>query len=90
VLVAGGAVVVAGLAGGAGFGVGSDGAQGGVEGGEPGQAQVFPGVAGCPGRFGGVGVAEQPQPAVGQGADAESAGWAEGDEDLRPGSPPTC
>ena len=36
VLVARGAVVVAGLAGGVGFGGGADGAQAGVEGGEPG------------------------------------------------------
>ena len=38
VLVPRGAVVVAGLAGGVGFGVGADGAQAGVEGAEPGQA----------------------------------------------------
>ena len=38
-LVPPGAVVVAGLAGGGGFGVGAAGAQGGVEGAEPGQAE---------------------------------------------------
>jgi hypothetical protein len=57
---AGGAVVVARLAGGLRFGGGVDGAQAGVEGSAPGQAQVFPGVAGCPGGLSGVGVAEQP------------------------------
>jgi hypothetical protein len=87
VLMAGGAVVVARLAGGLGFGGGADGAQAGVEGSAPGPAQVLPGVAGGPGGLSGVGVAEQPQPSVGQGPDAGSAGRAEGGECLVPGGP---
>ena len=41
-LVPGGTIVVAGLAGGVSFGVGADNAEGGVEGAEPGQPQLFP------------------------------------------------
>ena len=67
VLMAGGAVVIASLSGGIGFSIGTDSAQGGVEGAEPGEPQLFSDVAGCQGGLGGVGVAEQPQPAVGQG-----------------------
>jgi hypothetical protein len=40
-----GAVVVADLVGGLGFGVGADGAQGGVEGAEPRETQLFPDVS---------------------------------------------
>ena len=82
-----GAVVVAGLAGGVGFGVGADGAQVGVEGAEPGQPQLLADVAGCPGGLGGVGVAEQPQPPVGHGPDVGPVGRAEGGEGLVPGGP---
>jgi hypothetical protein len=56
-LVPRGAVILAGLAGSGCFGVGPDGGQGGVEGAEPGQPQLFPGVRGRPGGFGCVGVA---------------------------------
>ena len=59
-LVPGGAVVVAGLAGGVGFGVGADNAKGGVEGAELGQPQLFSDVAGCPGGLGGVAVTQEP------------------------------
>ena len=85
VLVTCGAVVVAGLAGGLGFGVGADGAQGGVEGAEPGEPELFSDVTGCPGGLGGVAVGEQPQPPVGHGTDLRPACWAEGDEGLVPG-----
>jgi hypothetical protein len=60
VLVADGAVVVAGLAGGVCLGVGADNAEGGVEGAKPGQPQLFADVAGCPGGLGGVAVAQEP------------------------------
>ena len=70
-----------------GFGVGADGTQGGVEGAEPGQPQFLSDMAGCPGGLGGVGVAEQPQLAVGHGPDAGAAGRAEGGEGLVPGGP---
>ena len=60
VLVPGGAVMVTGLAGGVSFGVGADSAEGGVEGAEPGQPQLFADVAGCPGGLGGVAVAGEP------------------------------
>ena len=83
----GGAIVVAGLAGGLGFGVGADNAEGGVEGAEPGQTQLFADVAGRPGGLGRVDVAEQPQPSVGQGADAGSGGRADGEEGFVPGGP---
>ena len=80
-----GAVVVAGLAGGVGFGGGADGAQVGVGRAEPGQPQFPADVAGRPGGLGGVGVADQPQPAVGHGADVRPVGRAEGEEGLVPG-----
>jgi hypothetical protein len=41
----------------------------------------------CPGGLGGVGVAEQPQLAVGHGPDAGAADRAEGGEGLVPGGP---
>ena len=82
-----GAVVVAGLAGGLRLRRRADRAQAGVEGAEPGQSQFLSDVAGCPGGLGGVGVAEQPQPAVGHGADVWAVGWAEGGEGLVPGGP---
>ena len=69
-LVPPGTVLIAGLTGGGSFGVGAEGAQGSVEGAEPGQAQFLSDVAGCPGSLGGVGVAEQPQPPVRHGTDA--------------------
>ena len=79
--------VVTGLAGSGGFGVRTDGAHGGVEGAEAGKSEFFADVAGCPGGFGGVGVADQPQPSVGHGWDVGGAGRAEGGERLMPGGP---
>ena len=73
-----GAGVVARLAGCGCFGVSSDGAEPGVEGSEPGLPQFLPDVAGRPGGLGRVGVADQPQPAVGHGTDVGPVGRAEG------------
>ena len=56
----GGTIVVAGLAGGVSFGVAADNAEGGVEGAEPGQPQLFADVLGHPGGLGGVAVADEP------------------------------
>ena len=50
-----------------------------------GTAAVPADVAGCPGGFGGVGVAEQPQPAVGHGAEVRSVDRAEGGQGPMPG-----
>ena len=86
-LVPPGARMVAGLAGGVGFGGGADGAQVGVGRAEPGQPQFPADVAGCPGGLGGVGVADQPQSAVGHGTDVRPVGRAEGEERLVPGGP---
>src|SRR5205085_1573030 len=68
-----------------GFGVGADSAQGGVEGAEPRETQLFPDVTWCPGGLGGVGVAEQPQPRVGYGPDVGPGCCAEGEVCLVPG-----
>ena len=82
-----GAVVVAGLAGRIGLGVGAERAKGGVKGAEPGQPQLFPGMAGCPGGLRRVGVADQPQPPVGHGPDVGLVGRAEDREGFVPGGP---
>ena len=82
-----GMVVVGDLAGGLGFGVGADSTQGGVEGTEPGPPQFLPGVAGCASGLGGVGVAEQPQAAIGHHPDVGAVGRAESGEGLMPGGP---
>ena len=64
-----GAVLVAGLARGCSFGGGAERAQGSVEGAEPGQPQFLGDMRGCLGGLGGVGVADEPQSAVGHGTD---------------------
>src|SRR6266568_5468785 len=87
VLVPGGAVILAGLAGSGCLGVGADGGQGGVEGAEPGQPQLLPGIRGRPGGLPRVGVAGQPQLPVGQGPDIRLACRAEGGESLVPRGP---
>ena len=69
------------------FGVGAERAKGGVKGAEPGQPQLFPGMAGCPGGLRRVGVADQPQPPVGHGPDVGLAGRAEDREGFVPGGP---
>jgi len=61
-----GTVVVALLPG--GFGAGAEGVEFGVGRAEPDQPQFFADVAGCPAGFGGVGVADQPEPSIGHGA----------------------
>ena len=81
----GGADVVACLVCGTGFGAGTDAAQCGVGGTDPDLAKFLPGVPGSPRGLGGVGAADQPQPAVGHGTDIRSVGWAKGDERLMPG-----
>ena len=86
-LVPSGASIVTGLAGGVGFGGGADGALVGVDRAEPGQPQFPADVAGSPGGLGGVGVPDQPQPAVTHGPDVRRAGRAEGEEGLVPGGP---
>ena len=63
------AVAGTGLAGGGGFGGGADRAQTSVEGAEPGQPQFLGDMRGCLGGLGGVGVADEPQSAVGHGTD---------------------
>jgi hypothetical protein len=79
--------VVAGLAGRIGLGVGAERAEGGVKGAEPGQPQLFPGMAGCPCGLRHVGVADQPQPPVGHGPDVGLAGQAEDREGFVPDGP---
>lgn len=78
--------MVAVLPGHLGFGVFADRVQVGVGRAEADQAQFPADVPGSPLGLGGVGVADQPQPAVGHGADVGLVGGAEGAERLVPGS----
>ena len=78
-----GTVVVAGLAGGVSFGRGADGVQVGVGLAEPGQPQFFADVPGRPGGLGRVGIADQPQAAVGHGTDDQVRPRARGRRTLR-------
>jgi hypothetical protein len=68
-----------------GFGVGAGRVEFGVGRTEPDQAQFFADVLGRPAGFGGVGVADQPEPAVGHGAHVGAVGGAKGEEGLVPG-----
>jgi hypothetical protein len=87
VALAGSVVVVAALAGGAGFGGGAQAGQAGIPGGGADLAQLVPDVWRGPGGFGRVGVAQVAQQPVGHAPHVRPVGGAERGERLVPGGP---